>query len=343
MFLRRSLALLLIGVGIGSPWLVRDWLASEVGSSTGKKGESTWAGHFREKFQEFGKRWKTGGAAVPVSPTPVEDVVRPDTKAEREPYELASQTRRIMEGFFGGSTGTRSGGLASWFPSSSKVPETARSRSIVDETLARLEGELVPLGLAPGDPVFLRIFKEESELEIWMKPAGEPFFALFKVHRLSSVAGQSGPKLREGDGQAPEGFYEIGASSLRPETRHYLGIDLGFPNAYDQSRGRTGSDLMIHGGSSTAGGFALAPGAMDEVYALADAAFRAGQDLCAIHLFPFRLTDSRMDRVWSSQPRWTEEWVNFKEGFDFFENVRQPPAIALAGDRYDFRLVEGEN
>lgn len=343
MFLRRSLALFLVGVGIGSPWLVRDWLATHAGEASPAVAESTWATQIRERARELGRRWKTEEPDSQAAGATDHEAERTDAAAEREPYELASQTRRIVEGFFGGSSGTRSGGLTQWFPGASKIPETARSRSIVDETLKRLEGELSALGMAAGDPVFFRVFKEESEFEIWMKPAGEPFFALFKVHRLSSVAGQSGPKLREGDGQAPEGFYEIEASFLRPETRHHLGIDLGYPNAYDQYRGRTGSDLMIHGGVGTAGGFALPPRAMDEVYALADAAFRGGQDRCAVHLFPFRLSDQRMDRVWSSRPRWADEWVNFKEGFDFFENVRTPPAVALAGDRYSFRLDNAEN
>jgi murein L,D-transpeptidase YafK len=149
--------------------------------------------------------------------------------------------------------------------------------------------------------------------------------------------------LREGDGQAPEGFYEIRAGGLRPETRHHLGLDLGYPNRLDQSLGRGGSDIMIHGGEGSAGGFGLSSAVMDEVYALIDAALREGESSVPVHLFPFRLTDRRMDEVVEGRSRWTDEWVNLKEGYDFFENVRLPPAIGTERGRYDFRIAGIEN
>lgn len=341
MFFRRSLSLFLIGIGIGSPWLVRDWLASrsqELGSNPAEVAEPSWTERLREKFRRFESQGEGGEVAlVDSAPEPVSAV------AERDAYPLASTTKRIMEGFLGGRGGMDPGGLKDWFPSGSEPPATERSRAIVEASLAHLAPELAPLGLKPGDRVFLRAFKEESELEIWMKPELDPHYVLFKVHRLAASAGQAGPKLREGDGQAPEGFYGAKSSSMRPETRHYLGIDLGYPNDYDRALGRTGSDLLIHAGDGAGGAYSLSPEAMNEVYALADAAFRGGQREVAIHLFPFRLTDARMDKVWARPSRWTDEWVNLKEGYDFFENVRQPPLIGLEGEDYAFRIASGEN
>jgi len=342
MFLRRALSLFLIGIGIGSPWLVRDWLAARSQGAVvgvGMDGEPTWAKRWRDWF-----RRDAGGDPVSSGRDPEPVVATANGGAdERPPYRFASETKRIMEGFLGGGGESEGAGLKRWFPAGSGPPATPRSRAIVEEAIVRLGGELASAGLEPGDPLFLRAFKEESELEIWMKPASEPHYLLFKVHRLVAAAGRSGPKLREGDGQAPEGFYTFGPEALRPETRHHLGIDLGFPNAYDRQRGRTGSDLLIHGGSLAGGSYALPPAAMDEVYALADAAFRAGEEEVAVHLFPFRLVDARMDKVWSNPSRWTEEWVNLKEGYDFFENVRLPPRIGLDGDRYEFFIASGEN
>jgi murein L,D-transpeptidase YafK len=343
MFFRRSLSLFLIGIGIGSPWLVRDWLGArshERGSNLAEVAEPTWTDQLREKFRRFESAGGTGEAS------PVESAPAPEsasTVAHREAYPLASTTKQIMEGFLGGRGGLGSGGLKEWFPSGTELPATERSRAIVEASLAHLAPELAPMGLKPGDPVFLRAFKEESELEIWMKPEQDPHYVLFKVHRLSVSAGQAGPKLREGDGQAPEGFYSATASSMRPETRHYLGIDLGYPNEYDRERGRTGSDLLIHAGGGAGVAYALSPETMNEVYALADAAFRGGQRELAIHLFPFRLTDARMDKVWAKPSRWAEEWVNLKEGYDFFENVRIPPRVEVEKERYGFRLASGEN
>lgn len=343
MFFRRSLSLFLIGIGIGSPWLVRDWLAARSqaqGTNPAEVVEPSWTDRLREKFRGIEPAVEAGEMSVAdaeAEPEPTQAV------AEREAYPLASTTKRIMEGFLGGRGETHAGGLNDWFSSGTEPPATERSRAIVEASLAHLTPELAPLGLKPGDPVFLRAFKEESELEIWMKPDQDPHYVLFKVHRLAASAGQAGPKLREGDGQAPEGFYSAKASSMRPETRHYLGIDLGYPNEYDREQGRTGSDLLIHAGAGAGGAYALAPEAMNEVYALADAAFRGGQSDVAIHLFPFRLTDARMDKVWAKPSRWTDEWVKLKEGYDFFENVRQPPLVGVEGEGYAFRIAPGEN
>ncbi|PAW63908.1 MAG: hypothetical protein B9S36_03780 [Verrucomicrobiia bacterium Tous-C2TDCM] len=342
MFLRRALSLFLIGIGIGSPWLVRDWLAARSQGAVvggGMAGEPAWVKRWQNRFRHE----KGGGAVSPALGLEHGEATVSGKGDERQPYLFASETKRIMEGFLGGGVGSERGGLKRWFPSGDGPPATPRSRAIVEEVIRRLGDELASTGLKPGDPLFLRVFKEESELEVWMKPASEPHYVLFKVHRLVAAAGRSGPKLREGDGQAPEGFYTFGPEALRPETRHHLGIDLGYPNAYDRQRGRTGSDLLIHGGSLAGGSYALPPAAMDEVYALADAAFRAGEEEVAVHLFPFRLVDARMDKVCSNPSRWTDEWVNLKEGYDFFENVRLPPGIGLDGDRYEFFIASGEN
>jgi murein L,D-transpeptidase YafK len=343
MFFRRSVSLFLIGIGIGSPWLVRDWLAARSqahGANSAEVAEPSWTDRLREKFRRIEPAVEAGEmslADTEAEPEPTQAV------AEREAYPLASTTKRIMEGFLGGRGESHSGGLNDWFSSGSEPPATERSRAIVESSLAHLTAELAPMGLKPGDPVFLRAFKEESEFEIWMKPEQDPHYLLFKVHRLAASAGQAGPKLREGDGQAPEGFYNATATSMRPETRHYLGVDLGYPNDYDRKKGRTGSDLLIHAGSGAGGAYALSPETMNEVYALADAAFRSGQRELAIHLFPFRLTDARMDKVWAKPSRWTDEWVNLKEGYDFFENVRLPPRVEVEEERYGFRLASGEN
>ncbi len=324
---RRCLLLLLIGMGMGLPWFVQDWLAT---SDQAPGAVRSWFGQCRD--------WMgvPGGAS---EPAPLDGL---GETAERDPYPLASKTRRLVEGFFGG-TGSVVPGGGGGFLSSAEPSSTPRSRALVDAALARMTRDLGALGLAAGDPVVLRLFKEENELEIWMKPSQEPLFTLFKVHRFSVSAGRAGPKLREGDGQAPEGFYEIRAAGLRPETRHHLGLDLGYPNRLDQSLGRGGSDIMIHGGEGSAGGFGLAPAVMDEVYALIDAALHEGEPSVPVHLFPFRLTDRRMDEVVEGRSRWTEEWVNLKEGYDFFENVRLPPAIATERGRYDFRIAGIEN
>ena len=260
------------------------------------------------------------------------------TAASRQPYASANGARRLFEGLFSGWGDE--GMLPQKNPFGGQIPATARSSAIVEDALIRLQPDLAAVGLRAGSPMLLRLFKEEGELEIWMKPEGESLYALFRILRLSAVAGSPGPKLREGDGQAPEGFYEIARGALIPETGHHLGLDIGYPNPLDRALGRNGNGVWIHGGgTNAAGGYALSATAIEEVYALADASLRHGADSIPVHLFPFRLTDSRMDRVVAEGGRWTDFWVSLKEGYDFFDNVRLPPAVEMSEGRPRFEIA----
>jgi hypothetical protein len=321
---RLFISLFLLGVGVGSPWLVRDWLdgrAEEKRSSSLSEGMTSLSDRVKNRSHDE-------EAALPA----VEKVI--EVSSEHTPYPLAAKAQRIMQGFLS----SPSAGEKVPFLSNGKVPTTPRTSIITKDVGKRLQGDLAALALQLGDPVYLRVFKEESELELWMKTQHEPHYVLFKVFRLTHCAGEPGPKLREGDGQAPEGFYFASSGSMLPETRHHLGIDLGFPNAYDTECGYTGSDLMIHGGVNAAGAFALSPQDMEEVYTVAEAGLAGGQKLLRINVFPFRMTDKRMDQAWKGNPACLEFWMNLKEGYDFFENVRLPPVVEVESGRYAFRM-----
>ncbi len=85
-------------------------------------------------------------------------------------------------------------------------------------------------GLEPGMPVFIRIFKQSSELEVWLQDGSE--WQHFRTIRICSYSGKLGPKLKEGDRQAPEGFYTVSRAQMNPNSRHHLAFNLGFPNRY---------------------------------------------------------------------------------------------------------------
>ncbi len=325
MFGRYLVSVLLIALGIASPWLVKDWL--EWRSEGGEKGG------IYQKLSDFPQAWKARFQREPELETTV--AVAEDTSAEVDPYPLAERTMRFFEGFLP-SRDSESGGL----PSDPVVDsaESRLARVAAKEALVGADEALAALQLSVGDPVFLRLFKEENELEVWMRGIGDSHYTLYKVYRLQGWSGKLGPKLKEGDRQVPEGFYYVSASRLRPETRHFLGVDLGFPNEYDTYHGRTGSGLMIHGGKNDTGAFVLSPGDMSEVYALSDAALQSGQRLFRVNVFPFRMTDKRMEQEWKKQPEWIDFWVNLKEGYDFFENANFPPDVSVNAGEYAFRF-----
>ena len=194
------------------------------------------------------------------------------------------------------------------------------------------EEQLNDKGFAMGDPVFMRIFKEEAVLEVWMQKGDA--FGLFKTYPICNYSGNLGPKLREGDRQSPEGFYFVGKSALNPNSSYHLSFNLGFPDAYDHARDRTGSYLMVHGDCLSIGCYAMTDAGIEEIYGLGEAALNAGQSFFRVHAFPFRMTDARMAQA--VEDRWYPFWRNLKQGYDAFEAGFVPPDVTVENGYYVF-------
>ena len=186
-------------------------------------------------------------------------------------------------------------------------------------------------GMTAEAPIFIRIFKEESELEVWKQRADGRFYH-FKTYPICNWSGELGPKVKQGDKQAPEGFYSISAEQLNPNSSFHLAFNLGFPNAYDKSQNRTGDFVMIHGQCRSAGCYAMTDALIEEIYALGRDAIRSGQKSIPVHAFPFRLTESNLARHANSP--WVPFWSTLKEGYDHFETVRMPADVAVCGRKY---------
>ena len=149
--------------------------------------------------------------------------------------------------------------------------------------------QMASLNMEREAPILLRIYKSESTLEVW-KQSRDGKYALLKTYPICKFSGTLGPKIREGDRQAPEGFYDITPAQMNPMSREYLAFNIGFPNAFDHSLGRTGSVVMVHGGCHSIGCYAMTDQNMDEIYALIGEAFSGGQDKVQLQAFPFRMT-----------------------------------------------------
>lgn len=215
---------------------------------------------------------------------------------------------------------------------SATIPSSARSEKAIARVRPALELSLRAKGLHYGDPIFVRIFKESSELELWVQTGDR--FVLFKTYKVCHYSGDLGPKLRIGDNQSPEGFYFVQPRQLNPNSRFYLSFNLGYPNAYDRTHGRTGDALMVHGNCVSIGCYAMTDRSIEEIYALADAALRNGQAFFQVHVFPFRLTAEKLSR--HRESRWYTFWQNLKEGYDSFEKTGRPPTVSVKNKRYVF-------
>lgn len=207
--------------------------------------------------------------------------------------------------------------------------ERARAGSIYPPTLARMDAK----DMERGAPILVRVFKESSELEVW-KQDRSGRYALLKTYPVCYYSGGLGPKKAEGDHQAPEGFYDVRLGQMNPHSIEYLSFNVGYPNAYDRSLGRTGDSLMIHGGCRSVGCYAMTHDQIEEIYRLAYEAFAGGQTSVQVQAFPFRMTPANME-AHKADPNMAF-WQMLKRGSDLFEATAEPPRVDVCDQAYVF-------
>ncbi|MGV2122573.1 L,D-transpeptidase family protein [Agrobacterium vitis] len=197
------------------------------------------------------------------------------------------------------------------------------------EILASLKAK----GMERNSPIAIRIFKEEGVLEIW-KAKTDGRFEKIADYQICAWSGKLGPKEKEGDRQAPEGFYALTPANLNPYSKYYLAINTGFPNKYDAVNNRNGTNLMIHGACSSSGCYSMTDAQILEIYAFARDAFRGGQQTVQLQAFPFRMTAENMARHRYSTHM--PFWQMLKAGYDQFEVTKQPPQVGVCDKKYVF-------
>jgi len=214
--------------------------------------------------------------------------------------------------------------------------QMAEKQSTVDDIIedylisAPLSRRLSDLHVKIGDPVYIRIFKAESLLEVWVRKEGG--YQHLKDYFICAYSGDLGPKVKEGDKQSPEGFYRVGKQQLNPHSKFHLSFNLGYPNAYDRAHKRTGSFLMVHGNCVSIGCYAMTDAKIEEIYALVEAALKKGQTAVHVDIFPFRMTEENMAEY--AESKWYDFWTELKEGYDYFENEKMPPEIRVKKGHY---------
>ncbi|MBN8921317.1 MAG: murein L,D-transpeptidase, partial [Rhizobiales bacterium] len=206
-------------------------------------------------------------------------------------------------------------------------------KPIPPETVALMESK----GMDKHAPILVRLFKEEAELEVW-KQNRDGQYAILKTYPICRWSGELGPKVREGDRQAPEGFYTITPAQMNPRSQYYLSFNLGYPNAFDRSLGRTGSQLMVHGDCSSRGCYSMTDEQIAEIYALGRESFFGGQKTFQVQAYPFRMTALNMAKHRNSPH--LAFWKMLKEGNDHFEVARAEPKVDVCERHYVFNAEE---
>lgn len=210
------------------------------------------------------------------------------------------------------------------------IPESTRSLNVKCRVTPQLIKKCYRKGLQLGAPVYIRIIKQSRELELWMQSGGT--FRLFNKYKICAMSGRLGPKLRQGDRQAPEGCYTASIGSLNPKSRFHLALDVGYPNKLDRTSGCTGNAIMIHGSCVSWGCFAMTDQHIEEIYTLVSEALHYGQGEVPIHIFPFHLTSSKLRRHQSS-PCY-DFWQRLQPIYQTFESTRVPPLVEIKNNSY---------
>ena len=208
-------------------------------------------------------------------------------------------------------------------------PSAKASKPIPEKLLKEMDAR----NMDKGSPMLVRLFKQEAELEVW-KQDRNGRFALLKTYPICRWSGDLGPKIREGDRQAPEGFYSITPAQMNPGSAYYLSFNMGYPNAYDKAWGRTGSQLMVHGDCSSRGCYAMTDEQISEIYSLGRESFFGGQTAFQVQAYPFRMTPQNMARH-RDNPN-MPFWKMIKEGNDYFEVTKLEPKVDVCEKKYVF-------
>src|SRR5262245_2620161 len=211
---------------------------------------------------------------------------------------------------------------------SNRLPAQA-TKKLPPELLSLLRQKKMP----KHSPILVRIFKDEAELEVWKQDATGRF-QILKIYPICRWSGDLGPKLQEGDRQAPEGFYTVTPELMNPNSSFHLAINTGYPNSFDKANNRDGSFLMIHGDCWSAGCYAMTDEQISEIYSLARDSFLGGRRSFQVQAYPFRLTPANLARH-RNNPN-LAFWKMLKIGNDHFEATHLEPKVDVCDRVYVF-------
>ena len=205
-----------------------------------------------------------------------------------------------------------------------------------------IKNKLTSMGVDTNSlKIFIRGFKQEARLEVWVKSDKNPAYQLYETYPICAVSGTLGPKRCQGDGQVPEGFYHVNV--FNPFSSYLLSLGVSYPNASDNYFGckrDRGGAIMIHGNCVTIGCIPITDDKIREVYVLAVEARNAGQQVIPIHLFPARLSKEKLEALKKEYPDKATQalWDNLKEGYDKFESNKLVPEVSVnATGKYLFK------
>lgn len=211
-----------------------------------------------------------------------------------------------------------------------------RVKNAYAEKWKSLQTELQSAGLAGNFSLYMTAYKAEGKLEVWLKTANQTHYKLFKTYDFCAHSGTLGPKVIEGDGQTPEGFYKINV--FNPESSFHLSLGIDYPNKVDAMRtgkgNKTGGDIYIHGNCVTVGCIPLTDEKIKEVYVLAVEARNGGQDEIPVTIFPFKMSNANLKKYSAQFPQQANFWQTLQKGYTVFDKDKKLAKVDQVNGNY---------
>lgn len=210
-----------------------------------------------------------------------------------------------------------------------------RVRTAYDQKWNNLKEELSEKGIKGAFKLYMVAYKAEGKLEIWMQTSDQKQYRLFKTYDFSAHSGTLGPKVKQGDLQTPEGFYDI--SAFNPKSNYYLSLGINYPNSVDRQRSGSedpGGDIYIHGDRVTIGCIPLTDDKIKEVYVLAVEAKNYGQLKIPVHIYPFKMTVDNLKKHSLQYPKQTAFWKSLQPGYNYFEQHKTLSMLRIVKGNY---------
>ncbi len=228
--------------------------------------------------------------------------------------------------------GSLAGAQKSFLASQLQFPKVVNAMKLKEDSLKK---QLAAMHISwPIKQIYVRSFKYDSQLEVWVRNQKNEPYKLFKTYKVCALSGALGPKRIEGDYQVPEGFYYI--NEFNPKSTYHLSLGLNYPNASDQLLSdslKPGNDIFIHGSCVTVGCIPIQNNQIEELYLLASYAHDQGQDFIPVHIFPVRYNVEKsreyLSRASKDDPGYQIFSNRLKEVFDYFEQNKKIPLISV--------------
>lgn len=198
-----------------------------------------------------------------------------------------------------------------------------------------LKSQFAAKGLVwPARFMYIRSFKYDSQLEVWVKNDRKEPYKLFNTYKVCALAGTLGPKRFEGDYQVPEGFYYI--NEFRPNSNYHLALGVNYPNASDRILSdsfKPGSAIYVHGSCVTVGCIPITDEQIEDLYIIAASVHSAGQDFIPIHVFPVVFKNKRsqeyLDKFLKDRPDYQPMMDKLKYAYYYFNQKKSIPTILV--------------